>query len=106
MLLLWLSSVVRDYFNKGTGEKAFCSTLLLIFSVVGVGKFSSTIVADLVHDLVKLASLLTNVGDDRARVVESEVANCLGEIGAVDLSTVSLGSKKRGMIRHTSVKWP
>ena len=56
-------------------------------------------------DLVKLASLLTNCGDDRARTVQQEVANCLGEIGAVDLSTVSLGSKKRGMICHTSVKW-
>lgn len=52
------------------------------------------------HDLVKLASLLTNFGDDRARAVQHEVANCLGEIGAVDLSTVSLGSKKRGMICH------
>ena len=57
------------------------------------------------YDLVKLASLLTNCGDDRARAVQQEVANCLGEIGAVDLSTVSLGSKKRGMICHTSVKW-
>ena len=68
------------------------------FSVVGVGKFSPSTVADLVYDLVKLASLLTNFGDDRARAVQHEVANCLGEIGAVDLSTVSLGSKKRGMI--------
>ena len=105
MLILWLSSVVRDCFNKGTGEKAVFSTLLLFFSAVGVGKFSSTIVADLVYDLVNLASLLANFGDDRARAVQHEVANCLGEIGAVDLSTVSLGSKRRGMICYSTVKW-
>jgi len=101
-----LSSVVRDCFNKGTGEKAVFSTLLLFFSVVGVGKFSSSIVADLVYDLVKLASLLSNFGDDRARAVQQEVANCLGEIGAVDLSTVSLGSKRRDSISTMTAKLP
>ncbi|XP_074626555.1 serine-protein kinase ATM-like isoform X2 [Acropora palmata] len=73
---------------------------------VGVGKFSSSIVADLVYDLVKLASLLSNFGDDRARAVQQEVANCLGEIGAVDLSTVSLGSKRRDSISTMTAKLP
>lgn len=48
-------------------------------------------VADLVHELIKLGSLLTSCEGDQAKVVQCEVANCLGEIGAADLATVSLG---------------
>lgn len=52
--------------------------------------------AELVHDLIELASLLTPFGDSQARAVHCEVANCLGEIGAVDLSAISLGSRRTG----------
>ena len=61
--------------------------------IVAQSKSTSGPVADLVHDLIKLGSLLTSCEGDQAKVVLCEVANCLGEIGPVDLSTVSLGCR-------------
>lgn len=63
--------------------------------IVAQSKSTSGPVADLVHDLIKLGSLLTSCEGDQAKVVLWEVANCLGEIGPVDLSTVSLGCRKK-----------
>ena len=63
---------------------------------VACSKPSSSTAADVVHDLIKLGSMLTSHEDDQAKTVQCEVANCLGEIGAVDLSTVSLGCKNKG----------
>lgn len=63
--------------------------------IVAQSKSTSGPVADLVHDLIKLGSLLTSCEGDQAKVVLCEVANCLGEIGPVDLSTVSLGCRNK-----------
>lgn len=52
-------------------------------------------VADLVRGLISLGSALTTCDEDQAKVVLCEVANCLGDIGPVDLSTVSLGSRTK-----------
>ena len=64
--------------------------------VVAYSKPSSSTVADMVHNLIKLGSMLTSCEDDQAKTVQCEVANCLGEIGPVDLSAVSLGCKNKG----------
>jgi len=70
-------------------------------------KSTSSPVADLVHDLIKLGSMLTSCEGDQAKVVLCEVANCLGEIGAVDLSTVSLGCRnKPDSFLEMSKKYP
>ena len=63
--------------------------------IVAQGKSVSGPVTDLVHDLIKLGSLLTSCEGDQAKVVLCEAANCLGEIGPVDLSTVSLGCRNK-----------
>ena len=63
--------------------------------IVAQSKPTSGPVADLVHDLIKLGSLVTSCEGDQAKVVLCEVANCLGEIGPVDLSTVSLGCRNK-----------
>lgn len=68
-----------------------CTTLIKVTE----SKSTSGPVADLVHDLIKLGSVLTSCEGDQAKVVLCEVANCLGEIGAVDLSTVSLGCRNK-----------
>ena len=68
-----------------------CTTLIKVTE----SKSTSCPVADLVHDLIKLGSVLTSCEGDQAKVVLCEVANCLGEIGAVDLSTVSLGCRNK-----------
>ena len=72
----------------------------MCFSIdaIAVSSFkpSSSTVADVVHDLIKLGSMLTSREDVQVKAVQCEVANCLGEIGAVDLSTVSLGCKSKG----------
>lgn len=49
----------------------------------------------LVHELVCLAESLSPIGGETTKYVKCEIANCLGEIGAVDLSTVALGDKRR-----------
>lgn len=67
-------------------------------SEVTINKLSPSTIAELVRDLIKLASMLTHCGDERTKAVQYEVANCLGEIGAVDLETVSLGCKKKDFI--------
>jgi hypothetical protein len=55
-------------------------------------------VPDLVHELLDLSSTLSSVVTSTALDVKVEIANCLGEIGAVDLSTVALtGRRKRGL---------
>ena len=59
------------------------------------GESTATPAADLVRGLISLGSTLTTCNEDQAKVVLCEVANCLGDIGAVELSTVSLGSKTR-----------
>ncbi|XP_066028150.1 serine-protein kinase ATM isoform X2 [Pocillopora verrucosa] len=59
------------------------------------GESTASPVADLVRGLISLGSALTTCDEDQAKVVLCEVANCLGDIGAVELSTVSLGSKTR-----------
>lgn len=58
-------------------------------------KATNSPVADLVHELIKLGSVLISCEGDQAKVVQCEVANCLGEIGAADLATVSLGSRNK-----------
>ncbi|CAH3032263.1 unnamed protein product [Porites lobata] len=60
---------------------------------VASSKPPSSTVADLVHGLIKLGSDLKSCQEDQAKAVQYEVATCLGEIGAVDLSTVSLRRK-------------
>ena len=80
------------------------SGIVLCFSVVTINKLSPSTIAELVRDLIKLASMLTHCGDDRTKAVQYEVANCLGEIGAVDLETVSLGCKKKGNQNAPSFK--
>lgn len=62
-------------------------------SLVASSKPSSSAVADLVHGLIKLGSVLKSCEEDQAKAVQCEVATCLGEIGSVDLSTVSLRCK-------------
>lgn len=72
-----------------------------MFIIVAQSKSTRGPVADLVHDLIKLGSMLTSCEGDQAKVVLCEVGNCLGEIGAVDLSTVSLSCRnKPGNIRY------
>ena len=63
--------------------------------IVAQSKSTSGPVADLVHDLIKLGSMLKSCEGNQAKVVLCEVANVLGEIGAVDLSTVSLGCRNK-----------
>ena len=63
--------------------------------IVAQSKSTCSPVADLVHELIKLGSALISHEGDQAKVVQCEVANCLGEIGAVDLSTVSLGCRNK-----------
>ena len=59
-----------------------------------------SLAADLVHELIRLGSVLTGCPSNESKVVLCEVANCLGDIGAVDLSTVALGcTKKPGSLK-------
>ena len=71
----------------------FLFFLLFYYSLVASSKPPSSTVADLVHGLIKLGSDLKSCQEDQAKAVQCEVATCLGEIGAVDLSTVSLRCK-------------
>ena len=71
----------------------FLFFLLFYYSLVASSKPPSSTVADLVHGLIKLGSDLKSCQEDQAKAVQYEVATCLGEIGAVDLSTVSLRCK-------------
>ena len=52
------------------------------------------LVSSLVHELVCLASSVSSSAGDTAKYVKCEIAKCLGEIGAFDLSTVALGDKR------------
>ena len=88
--------------NKQTNKKKqnaketfpmFLFFLLFYYSLVASSKPPSSTVADLVHGLIKLGSDLKSCQEDQAKAVQYEVATCLGEIGAVDLSTVSLRCK-------------
>ena len=89
--------------NKQTNKKKkqnaketfpmFLFFLLFYYSLVASSKPPSSTVADLVHGLIKLGSDLKSCQEDQAKAVQYEVATCLGEIGAVDLSTVSLRRK-------------
>ena len=63
--------------------------------IVAQSRSTSGPVADLVHELIKLGSMLKSCEENQAKVVVCEVANVLGEIGAVDLSTVSLGCRNK-----------
>lgn len=81
--------------NKTRKRRFLCFYFCCCFyySLVASSKPSSSTVADLVHGLIKLGSVLKSCEEDQAKAVQCEVATCLGEIGAVDLSTVSLRCK-------------
>ncbi|KAJ7363432.1 hypothetical protein OS493_009586 [Desmophyllum pertusum] len=68
---------------------------LVNLTEVAHSKSTCSPVAELVHQLIKLGSVLTSCEEEQAKIVQCEVANCLGDIGAVDLSTVSLGCKNK-----------
>lgn len=71
------------------------STISYLLCPDDCGESTASPVADLVRGLISLGSALTTCDEDQAKVVLCEVANCLGDIGAVELSTVLLGSKTR-----------
>ena len=81
--------------NKTQNRRFLCFyfSCCFYYSLVASSKPSSSTVADLVHGLIKLSSVLKSCEEDQVKAVQCEVATCLGEIGAVDLSTVSLRCK-------------
>ena len=67
---------------------------------------SGAVMAELVHELVKMSSLVSYSEDEAESSVKLEIAGCLGEIGAADLAVVALtGKRAKGALYYTLVSF-
>ncbi|EDO36404.1 predicted protein [Nematostella vectensis] len=55
---------------------------------------SPTIVSDLIHELISLSAQLNSVHTSTATHIKVAIADCLGEIGPVDLASVALAGRQ------------
>lgn len=56
-----------------------------------VGQMNKTLVRKLICQLIRLASM-SGTKTERSNLVVSEVADCLGEMGAIDIASVALST--------------
>ena len=73
--------------------KSFKNSMLCFFVVVDITGPAETTIAEFIHELIKLSSLVSYSEDKVENSVKLEIAGCLGEIGAADLAVVALTEK-------------
>jgi ataxia telangiectasia mutated family protein len=57
-----------------------------------MGQVNSTVVRKLICRLIRLASQSQKTANEQSNLVVSEVADCLGELGAIDIGSVALST--------------